>query len=149
MYQKNVRPTVPPHGLLTYLFFLIEPSRRTPHLCGIVLTLGSVMGHTPLSLPLLTWARIISNRYHDSTPPLFLLRQRAHQVDIALILLNFCDSPPITYQFFQCRKVIPLTPTGRAQIIAKIRYSADNLIYEHKITLKLYGTVARLIYFLV
>ena len=50
-------------------FFPTEPTRSTPHLCGIVLTMGLVMGHTLLLL--LAFPLMIPNWYHNTTPPFF------------------------------------------------------------------------------
>ena len=90
-------------------FFLIEPTRRTPHLCGIVLAMGLVMGHT--LRPLLACALVIPNWYHYITPFLFC--------DIAPIELMYCSLPsqflrPCAHQLNfesvnQCRKGVPLT----------------------------------------
>ena len=76
--------------------FFIEPTRRTPHLCGIVLAMGLVIGHTLLSL--LAFAFMIPNWYHNTSyyPLLFLLRHCAHRIDIALTLPNFCDCAPVS-----------------------------------------------------
>ena len=92
-----------------YYFFLIEPTRRTPHLYEIVLAMGMVMGHT--LLPLLACALMIPNWYCTTTPS-FLYCDSA---PIELILLSpfpflrLCAHQLNFESVNQCRKGVPLT----------------------------------------
>ena len=84
-----------------HFFFLIEPTRRTPHLCGIVLAMGLVMGHT--LHPLLACFLVIPNWYHYITPYFyFVLRQCAHRIDILLLPFPFFATVRPSVKFWEC-----------------------------------------------